>query len=60
MWQHVPNFNALLTQAGQPEHIGPFKRDQCWSDICLYFRPGPCEPLEGFDINDILATHQLE
>jgi hypothetical protein len=60
MWQHVPNFNALLTQVGQPEHIGPFVRDQCWSDICLYFRTGPCEPLEGFDINDVLATHQLE
>ncbi len=45
------HFNALLMKPDKPPEIGPFIRDECWEDLCIYLRAGDCTPLVGYDIN---------
>jgi len=54
LWKFVPHFNAMLVQAGKPEKLGPFERQRCWEDACIYVRDGACVELVDWDINSVL------
>lgn len=54
LWKYVSHFNAILMQPGKPEKIGPFERQRCWDDACIYARDGACVELRDWDINAVL------
>jgi GPI mannosyltransferase 3 len=54
LWKFVPHFNAMLVQPGKAETLGPFQRQQCWEDACIYVRDGACVELTTWDINTVL------
>jgi len=56
LWKHVRHFNVMFMTTDKPATLGPFVRDTCWDDLCMYVREGPCIPLEGFDINEVIKV----
>ena len=54
LWKFIPHFNAMLVQPSKPETIGPFRRQRCWEDACIYVRDGACVELRGWNVNMVL------
>lgn len=49
--------NVLTASGANGKQIGDFVRGPCWGvdvEICIYERPGPCDPPEGYTINQWL------
>jgi hypothetical protein len=41
------SFNALITYGNLTGPKDGFELAECWNDVCLYRRPGPCTPPHG-------------
>jgi GPI mannosyltransferase 3 len=54
LWKFMPYFNAMLVQPNKPEKIGPFERQRCLEDACIYVRDGACVELRDWDVNAVL------
>jgi len=50
-------FNYILSATTLPVELKDYQRVECWHEVCLYKRPGPCLPLSGYDINEVLKQH---
>ena len=50
-----PFANYLVSRRIDAPRLSGYTRERCWSWICLYRRPGPCEPKPGYDLNAWLA-----
>ena len=51
----APSFNALLTSDRFNDPNSRFSLEECWKDVCLYRRPGPCIMTpQSNEINKIL------
>jgi hypothetical protein len=48
--------NYLLTRKLDAPRLGAYARERCWGPICLYRRPGGCEPPAGYDLSDELEA----
>jgi len=44
----TPFVNMLLARPTLPETLGPFVRGTCWNTVCIYKRPGTCQPLTPY------------
>jgi hypothetical protein len=53
-WQ--PHANFLLARGVDAPRLEEYQREQCWGTLCLYRRPGGCEPRPGYDLNRELAA----
>jgi hypothetical protein len=54
LWKMLPHFNAMIAQPSIPEKIGPFERQRCWEDACIYVRDGACVQLLNWEVNAVL------
>jgi hypothetical protein len=50
-----PFANYLVGLGVDAPRLASYEREQCWSGICLYRRPGACERKPGYDLNAQLA-----
>lgn len=50
------HFNWAVSLADNGDTMGDFKRGDCWGEMCLFHREGPCAPAGDYSINRWLAT----
>ena len=50
-----PHANYLVSRRVDAPRLGAYARERCWGPICLYRRPGGCEPAPGYDLNATLV-----
>ncbi|HEY8155274.1 MAG TPA: hypothetical protein VII72_14195 [Myxococcota bacterium] len=50
-----PHANYLVSRRGDTARLADYVRERCWSGLCVYRRPGACEPAPGYDLNARLA-----
>jgi hypothetical protein len=51
----MPHYNIVVTKRDPRDKIGPFVREWCEAEACVYVRPGPCEYRAGIDVNSDIA-----
>ena len=56
--RYMASFNTLFG-LNRGREIGPFVQQQCWQWLCLYKRPGSCQPPANYSINRWLAEHDM-
>jgi hypothetical protein len=50
-----PHANYLVTRRVDAPRLDDYSREHCWGRICLYRRPGGCQPAPGYDLNARIA-----
>jgi phosphatidylinositol glycan class B len=48
--------NGLVAPVGLGSRIGEYERVACWPGACAYERPGSCNPLAGYSLNEVLRA----
>jgi len=50
-----PHANYLVSRRVDAARLAAYSRERCWGRICLYRRPGGCQPSPGYDLNARIA-----
>jgi hypothetical protein len=53
----TPMFNVVVASPENGPALGPFLREACFADACVYRRPGPCAPPGDYTINGWLEAN---
>ncbi len=57
-WSARASFNTLASYEALPTAFTDFSLLRCSGGVCLYRRPGDCQPTTTFEINHVLGGHR--